>query len=108
MISALRFTIIHERNSDLASLILDRINRIDMVIVVLLSFPDGRTKTQCRQRRQDKAPGSSQRWVLWRSIENAESSFYLSRVAGFLPREMCNLFHWGVFLSFFRKLRKRK
>jgi len=21
---------------------------------------------------------------------------------------MCNLFHWGVFLSFFRKLRKRK
>jgi len=34
--------------------------------------------------------------------------FHLSRVAGFLPREMCNLFHWGVFLSFFRKLRKRK
>jgi len=34
--------------------------------------------------------------------------FYLSRLAGFLPREMCNLFHWGSFLSFFRKLRKRK
>ncbi len=36
------------------------------------------------------------------------TQFHLSRVAGFLPREMCNLFHWGVFLSFFRKLRKRK
>ncbi|UCG66005.1 MAG: hypothetical protein JSW12_02850 [Deltaproteobacteria bacterium] len=33
---------------------------------------------------------------------------YLSRIAGFLPREMCNLFHWGVFLSFFRRLRKDK
>jgi hypothetical protein len=108
MIQALGFTVIHERNSDLASLILDRINRIDMVIVVLLSFPDGRTKIQCRQRRQEKAPRSSQRLVLWHSTENAETSFYLSRVAGFLPREMCNLFHWGVFLSFFRKLRKRK
>jgi len=35
------------------------------------------------------------------------TQFHLSRIAGFLPREMCNLFHWGVFLSF-RKLRKRK
>jgi hypothetical protein len=55
-----------------------------------------------------KWPGSNQRPVLWHSIENAQPGFYLSRIAGFLPREMCNLFHWGVFLSFFRKLRKRK
>ena len=38
----------------------------------------------------------------------AATKIYLSRVAGFLPREMCNLFHWGVFLSFWKKLRKRK
>jgi hypothetical protein len=96
MIPVLGFTVIHERNSDLAPLILDRINRTDMVIVVLLSFPDGRTKIQCRQRPQEKAPRSGQRLVLWHSTENAEPSFYLSRVAGFF------------FLSFFRKLRKRK
>jgi len=72
-----------------------------MIIVVLLSFPDGRTKSQCRQRRQEKTPRSSQRLVLWHSTENTEPSLYLSRIAGFLLREMCNLFHWGVFLSFF-------
>jgi hypothetical protein len=81
---------------------------INTIFVVLLSFPDGRTKTQCRQRRQDKPSGSNQRWALCHSIENAEPSFYLSRAAGFLPCEMCNLFLWGVFFSFFRKLRKRK
>jgi len=75
---------------------LDRINRINTIFVVVLSFPDGRTKTQCRQRRQEKAPGSNQRWVLWHSRENAQPGFYLSRIAGFF------------FLSFFRKLRKRK
>ena len=31
----------------------------------------------------------------------AATQIYRSRVAGFLPREMCNLFHWGGFLSFF-------
>ena len=61
MTPALRFRVIHERNFKLSSLInmLDRINRIDRFFVVLLSFPDGRTKTQCRQRRQEKAPGQT-------------------------------------------------
>jgi hypothetical protein len=43
-----------------------------------------------------KPPGSNQRWALCHSIENAEAGFYFSRIAGFF------------FLSFFRKLRKRK
>jgi hypothetical protein len=96
MTPTLCLRVIHERNSDLASLILDRINMINTIFIVLLSFPDGRAKTQCRQRRQEKPPGSNQTWVLCHTIENPEPSFYLSRAAGFF------------LLSFFRKLRKRK
>ncbi len=69
---------------------------INMIFVVLLSFPDGRTKTQCRQRRQEKAPGSNQRWALCHSIENVQPGFL------FLP-------HSGILLSqFLQETEKKK
>ena len=96
MTPTLRFRVIYGRNSNVSSLMLDRINRINTIFIVLLSFPEGRTKTQCRQRRQDKALGSNRRWVVCHPIENTEPGFI------FLPRS-------GILLSqFLQETEKKK
>jgi len=79
-----------------------------MIFVVLLSFPDGRTKPNAAKGGKRRLQGQTSDGYYATPLKMHNPVCYFSRVAGFLPREMCNLFHWGVFLSFFRKLRKRK